>query len=133
MLSSPPGRILVPPDLAYIRWLHMNRAGPIQLLVNIDMTSSPSTSSAVNSRYFDSPAVSRQSSMTSDTGSTGRIADSSTQPPRTLVLCFDGTGDKFDEDVRSDIYMALTMRTADLRSPGIVLKRCAVLQATQEG
>ncbi|KAI0800501.1 hypothetical protein C8Q74DRAFT_1364224 [Fomes fomentarius] len=104
----------------------------------LDMISSPSTSSAaVDSGYFDSLAVSRRSS---DTGSTGRFADSSSHA-RTLVLCFDGTGEKFDEDCSNVVQFFRLLRkdnhdeqivyyqpgigtyTSGTRSPGSLISR----------
>ncbi len=39
--------------------------------------------------------------------------DSSVIPPsheaRTLVLCFDGTGDQFDSDVRANVYLLVVL------------------------
>jgi uncharacterized protein (DUF2235 family) len=40
--------------------------------------------------------------------------------PRTLVLCFDGTADEFDEDVRSYIDLIAGMLTTSIQNSNVV-------------
>ena len=58
---------------------------------------------------------------------------SDTPPPRTLVLCFDGTGDQFDEDVRCRVFMLLNLTNSLSHGVFVEFECRAILLHVEEG
>ena len=79
----------------------------IQVSSPIQIQGRRATLQSAGSLAVDATRLGRLRSMSSCVPAMQPAGSSDTPPPRTLVLCFDGTGDQFDEDVRRCVFMLL--------------------------
>ena len=99
-------------------------------------TSAESNNTAVNgeaSPPLDTPTFWGEQRRVWISANSGTSQDSQTRRRRTLVLCFDGTGDQFDGDVRSFYPFYASSWYAKVILTYTELQRCPISCYAQEG